>query len=223
MHYRLMSKDSDSTRLRKAGRKWRHLKAHAEFSAPLEERLVGIIVAIPDVDEFERSNDEQEFFSEAEELLERSRSEGFRAEVHIGETRDGVAAFIGDRAITDLVFIGHGHLSRLRLGDDNNFNWFHLSRSLNHLKQGFVIQRFCGGAWDNVSIALGTFAVSDMRRIQAPVNQGFDPVSLDDVAAQNSLTQVYNKEYLAFDELLRFSSTVVEQTKKLHPPQLPDG
>ena len=216
-------KNTDRGRLSKASKEWRQRFDNKQFGAPPEEYFLGIVAASRQVPKEAQSNCEYEFTLEAEQILERVRSQGRQADICIAESKDAVASFVGNRAITDLVFIGHGHLTKLRLGDDSHLTWFNLFKYLDHLKQGHVNQRVCGGAYDDVSVALGTFAVSDMRNVFAPVNRGFEPTSLDDREANDSIFQVYNYADLSEQELLAFSETMQREAKVLRPPILPRG
>lgn len=204
---------TDKERLEKACDKWWDLRARKEFGPPSEERFVGIVVSSRSVPSFLRSQDEEAFTTEAEVLLERERSAGFKAEIHMAEERPKTEAFLAKRAITDLVFIGHGDLSTLQLGDDSDLNWFHLFRSLDHLKQGTVTQRSCGGAWNKLSVALGTFAVSDMRNVFAPVNHDFEPESIDDM--DYLLRQVYPVPAISYGGLLGYSRSFIAERRAL--------
>lgn len=198
-------KNNDKDRLAKAVYKRRLLIESKEFGPPTDNhRNIGIVVAVA-TSANDKSQDYVEHTEEAESILELSRKVGYDAEVKVTDNRNEALGFISNRALTDLVFIGHGHLAQLDF-DEQKMNWWHIARSLDHLKQGFVIQRHCGVRWNKMNIALGTFAVSNMMQVIAPVGEVFQPLSLKDDNTNSLLMPVYLKSELTHSELLEIGT-----------------
>jgi len=202
---------TDKSRLFRAFELRRERLEKRELSNPIEDRHVGIVVASATTDiELLKTvpfEDEKEFIDEAEQIREEAIRENYQASIIAAKNRQGVINFCGNRSITDLVFIGHGHLAQLHLSD-NRLNWWHLARGLDHLKQGYVVQRHCGVLWNNLNIALGTFAVSDMTRVIAPFGQQFVPESLTDESDNSLLRSVYPQDNMPFDQVLKLEGVV---------------
>lgn len=94
-----------------------------------------------------------------------------------------------DKEVSDIVIIGHGTIGNLKIPNGKNFDWLDVSYNANHLKAGKIIQRVCGHFRpDGLSVPLGTFALSDITNLRAPVG-----VPIEDVNPDESLIdqQVY--------------------------------
>lgn len=198
-------KTTDHGRLERAVCKREKLLESAEFSAPLEDRHYGILVASPDIDKEKLKevglDSEFEFVDEGEMMREFYREIGHDASMAVVTDRDSAMSFIINRRYTDLVMIGHGVLGRLML-DDNNLSWWHISRGLDHLKTGCFYQRHCGFRWDRLNIALGTFAVSDMTNVYASVGMPFQKEFEDYYEYNDGLDPVYQSSRVHLDDLI---------------------
>lgn len=191
--------NNDKKRLLRAATKRQELFEKGELSpSPDTDRHVGILVAAStdNVRLLQLRKD-----TETIEFIEEAKSSGYEASLRITGDRDDALLFIGRRAITDLVFVGHGQFSHIEL-DDENLSWWHLARHLDHIKQGNVIQRHCGLRWSAMNIALGTFAVTDMRNVISPVGREFVPQYPNDNEANSLLVSAYDKPNLSYEELV---------------------
>ncbi len=195
---------TDSKRLKRAHKKWLGLRESGKLSAP-EGTHYGIVVS-SDWDrktENHKKKNHLEYVAEAEEQADRLRADNREVTIGIARTGQDLAKIVGNRAISDLFFIGDGTLSNFWFpGKNKSFTWWNMSRSMDHLKNGYVIQRHCGVRWSALNVALGTFAVRDMRNVLAPVGEEFLPESLDDEAANYLIGPVYGNEVESFDYLL---------------------
>lgn len=197
---------NDYGRLHKALRLRQGLLESKSFGPDIQShRHLGIVIAGDDTEsaylEEDFCEEEQvEFASEAEEILERARAIGMQAEILHAEVREDVLSFIGEISMTDVLLIGHGQLGSYRLSA-HDLNWWHIARSRDHLKQGYFVQRHCGVLWQKLNVAVGTFSVSDMRHVIAPVGQYFVPTSLDD-EANGLLRPVYQEPHHTYQDLV---------------------
>lgn len=200
------SKKTDRERLKKAIELRSKLASEGAYGPSLEqERHLGIVVAIDsfagDTLSYVEENERYEFISEAEEIKESAIASGYRAEILATTERDSVLSFISKVSMTDVVLIGHGQLGRLNIGD-SGLGWWHVARSMNHLKQGYFIQRHCGVLWQPINVAVGTFAMADMRNVIAPAGEVFTPQDLSDEVANHLLRPVYSHQDHTYEELV---------------------
>jgi hypothetical protein len=193
-------------RLKKALQLRSKLVAEGAYGPSLDrERYFGIVVghdsSTGDTLSYIEENERYEFMSEAEEIRENALASGYRAEILATTERDRALSFLSRVSMTDVVLIGHGQLGRLNLGE-SGLGWWHVARSMDHLKQGYFIQRHCGVLWQAVNVAVGTFAMADMRNVIAPAGEPFTPQDLYDEEANQLLQPVYTRKEHTYEELV---------------------
>ncbi len=111
-----------------------------------------------------------------------------RSLVQIAEPRS-ISNVLRDPEICDIILIGHGSIGNMKVTVGENYDWQDISFATKHLKAGRFVQRLCGTfRADGQSVPLGTFALSDVTNLRAPVG-----IPIEDVNPDESLIdqQVY--------------------------------
>ena len=99
---------------------------------------------------------------------------------------------------------------------NDRLDWRDVSSMADHLKQGVFVQRHRGNFARQLSVPLGTFAVTNHRNIWAPVGSYFAPESLED-SENNRMCRVTNHHsplsYAFIREHFDYTSFLAEQVE----------
>lgn len=187
--------------------------AAGKLSLPSGEGILAIIVSnqpdsnSPTPDDRQR----QAFHNEAERLQEQRRTAHQEVVIRRRAVARDIKFDLTDPEITDVIMIGHGSIGCLWTEKNGRLDWHMVAKATSALKQGKIEQRMCGGfrkqraeygatreerIYQNYSVPLGTFAVSNLGNLLAapnvivpdvnPPDALFKPVFADeqDVVAQ---------------------------------------
>lgn len=167
---------ADRQKFEGAMNKWRGLKRDGKLSVPHEEGDVAVLCSydiripkgkLPIVD---RLLEERVLRKEAKRIGKFVTKQGRHAELILDFGYDDIKFVLQDPQISDVVVIGHGALPEVFIKDkplSEVFDWEDVSKHADHLKQGYFIQRHCGGYSRDLSAPLGMFAVSDFSHVHA--------------------------------------------------------
>ncbi len=188
---------SDRAMFNAAKKKWLELYTERTFSVAPEMGYIAIMCSACTDDITEPGTPQsiaeiQLFLREALQFKELAKSHGRNARVFTDADEHAMAEVLADPEATDVVTIGHGSLAGFYVPNqrDGIFDWHDASTASTHLKTGFFMQRHCGGIERNLTVPLGTFTLADVRNVVAPVNESFEPQTLDD-QENDKLTPVF--------------------------------
>ena len=190
-----------------------------KLSLPSGQGVLAIIVSRSPDDRSSLTPQAQHraFLREAERLKhERAKSHQAVVVRPIAVTSDLKMDF-ADPEITDVILIGHGSLGCLWADGGQYFDWRTAAKAAATLKQGRIEQRMCGNLPSKnskdgdtrteelphkYSVALGTFAVSNLANVLAAVGTEVPEVNPPDELFHPVYTG-QNPPYIAIDALNR--------------------
>lgn len=182
----------DRKKFKAARHEWERLYEEQKFSAPSSVGLMAIMFShySPLNDEAERAREIGAFADEAEHFKRLANVLGKKATVTSGITLETLQeSVLQRRDVSDVMLIGNGSFSHIWGDNGVAIDWNDLAVSTNHLKQGEFIQRFCGIFNRSLNTPFSTFAVTDPRKIYAPVGKLFAPeINEDDESCMMSIT-----------------------------------
>jgi hypothetical protein len=154
------------------------LLASEKFSLPSTYGQLSIIVsgARGKIKNEQLSQEEQydRFIEEAERIKEKRERAGLYAGIVIRPrgTVEQIEADFGSPEISDIMFVGHGCISRIWTEKSNgirDYNWSRAAQATTHLKQGKIEQGMCGHfpRIQETSVPLGTFTVARLSSVEA--------------------------------------------------------
>jgi len=180
---------SDREKYNSSLRKWDQLRNQEFFSVPNDIGKTAIFCSYAIINPIgERIykkgyKDVTSFRKEAFSLADKISAQGNQAEVILNATDEDFGSVLRDESFSDIVTIGHGNLSMLIIGNDEDIDspidWHDLSSYTDHLKTGSFVQRQCGNFGRNLSIPLGMFCVSNHCDVIAPIGLAFEPRGLN--------------------------------------------
>ena len=191
--------------------KWEQLQRDGSFSMDTHVGKIAIISSYFTDEPLDTATGVTEltsFRSEALALADRTRAQGLEPTVAIDASRHDVTRLLQDPEVASMYIIGNGSLSTLLLGEKDYYDWRDISDASTHLKQGFFIQRQCGGLSRTVNVPMGLFAVMDMSKVHAASGKDFYPLSLDD-AENDKIVPVFTELTIGYDDIIKLGSAVI--------------
>lgn len=211
--------------IQKASEKREHLLETGKTSLPSGLGKLAIIVSrAPDYHSKLSPKEQYAAFLEEAERLQQERSKDHQ-QVTLSPMAviSDIKVNFGDYDVTDIMLIGHGSIGCIWAEDGRYFDWRDAARAASFLKQGRIEQRMCGnlpskkGKVGDIeveelphkySVALGTFAVTNLENVVAavgrkvpdvnPSDELFQPVYLNHGTtapeAISTLNQVYGEQ-----------------------------
>lgn len=180
---------SDKTQYKRALQNWESLHKDRNYSYPTGVGRIAILCSyyshiVKDYDEegeaTRRRKEIRRFRNEAFALGDLLENSGRSTEVVLNVQASDIDAVLIDPSISGVYTIGHGTLRSFLINDQDisTYEWNRVSEKADHLKTGTFVQRQCGMLAGDISVPLGTFAVTDHRNVIAPVSHAFDPRGL---------------------------------------------
>lgn len=194
---------SDRQQFGRAYEKWQTMYNDALLSKPVEVGMTAIVSsAFTDEppDTITGITELENFRSEAHALADVTVEAGGDVELAVDATRGDITQIIKDPDISTVYIIGNGTLSALLLGIDERYDWLDASQDSDHLKQGQIVQRQCGGLLRSLNVPLGLFVASDHRNVKAPVGVDFYPLSLED-PENTKVRSVFSQTPVTYQEV----------------------
>lgn len=178
----------DRQRFNRALDKWDALKESDYLSVPKGLGQIAIFCSYAVIDIvhdklYKRGKkDVANFRNEAFAIADRLKAQEYCAQVILNASLGDFASVLKDPKVSDIITIGHGDLSTLLIGNNEELSevdWLDVSNFSDHLKTGQFVQRQCGNFTRDLSVPLGLFSVSDHSNIIAPSGMSFTPYGLD--------------------------------------------
>ncbi len=207
---------SDEKQFNRALAKWDALRDQGAVSVPSSIGKVAIVCSYEMLGdevcthetEVTGRSDLEIFRDEASDLADLNHNYGRGVDVVLDAKATDLEAVLSEMDISDVIIIGQGSLSDLTLTKapgGTQYDWSNVAEAVSLLKQGLIVQRFCGTLARELNVPFGLFAVNDHRNNIAPIGEYFAPVSLVD-PSNFLLKPVSNVERLMYaDVKARFS------------------
>lgn len=123
------------------------------------------------------ANDQVEaFHNEADDLKDHYTRYYDTVEIRRRAIKSDISMDLSDKDTSGIVLIGHGNIGDFWLEKSDHLTWKDASNS-RYLRMGEFVQRTCGNFPNNLTVPLGTFAVSEQSSYTAPVGEFIDDIS----------------------------------------------
>ncbi len=156
------------------------LNAHVSVQSRVGKLAIIVSNRVFKYGEYDARTQREAFHDEADEIAElRSGCYG-GIEIRRAAKAPEIARDLGDKEVSDMIFIGHGSISGIWLDTGQTLRWRNVAKHTRYLKQGRIEQRMCGHFSDYDSVPMGTFALLDQRGLIAPVGAEIDDVDPDE-------------------------------------------
>ena len=164
---------SDKSQFNQALKKWDYLQELGRYSEPIQRGDVAILVSGYGLaaEDISAREEVAHFQTEALEMATSCQLRGIGAFIINRFTYADVQTVMEDQSISSIITIGNGDLSSVYMDDGNSLDWRHIAAASTHLKTGRFSQRHCGQAIRDLSVPLGTFAMTRHDNVRAAVNR----------------------------------------------------
>jgi hypothetical protein len=160
---------SDRGQFNRALRKWIELHDGGERSMSVQAGRVAILAsgyALGETSQ-ERNAEKKYFKHEAHTLQRNLELRGINSVIRNRFTYDDAVEVIQDHTVSSIITIGNGTLSSVWIAQHERLDWIDVGNASTHLKTGLFIQRHCGHFVRELSVPLGTFAISRHSNVLA--------------------------------------------------------
>jgi hypothetical protein len=195
-----------------------------KLSLPSGEGLLAIIVSrVPDYhSELSPREQHKAFLEEAERIGQERSKDHHAVAVRPMPATASMRMDFADPEITDIILIGHGSIGCLWVDGGRYFDWHMAAKAAHTLKQGRIEQRMCGNLPPKTgktrdmkaesiphkySVALGTFAVSNLGNVLAAAGREVSEINPPDELFQ----PIYTSHGTAPEEIEAFNQMYGEQ------------
>ncbi len=157
---------SDRSQFNQALKKWDTLHAEEHFSVPVNQGDVAILCSDYEcTDPINGIPESVRYKMEAEQIARNLIQRDIPSEIYYGFTEHDVHDVLTDPTISSVITIGNGNLSETYAHGGDSIDWRFVSLASDHLKTGRFTMRHCGQSIRQLSVPLGTFAMSDHSNV----------------------------------------------------------